>query len=701
MARGKKHNTKSWRPMQLSDFGDDGSEDTGSGFGDDDLSVFTDSFSSKIGLDPSRMKASPFDLPQLQTKFGNMNPSPFSMRNNSEDISPTDTRSGVIENYNRLFGRLPDPIRLHEQLGKFDGQVAFIGHPNRDISAHQWSSISFQWVNIGLYSHTRRKIEGSLASDRLRGVEFVHNTIEYFKAVAEQRETNIKENGRPVEQKPDQPSAPRVEAVRCPVSTGPERVASLSSASDSTGDQAPSLPRVLFPRVTAVGGSAPASAPALRSVTRDYLEDPFVTPARVLQPAIPAALNLRGSISNDTSDMDFSYEFPMKPPASLSGGLNERELFIRRELERLDMLSRGINPQGPPTNLRDVDFGEEAWSGSGTPANRTTINHQPVLISPEDIRSRQILKNRLAELGDSVRRPNLPMQARVAIPDVQGLQATTRMSGPPPGFTVANPHRVVSTLNANAAPYKQMSAYTQGNSTESESEVTTVNAPPVMNLQYSDPDGARAHHNHEIANGLGHQAPTPQNLRGPFFTDSMPTTHDPTASLSFQISDREKLENWFRDGQRPARQQEYARTLMATANTESKTRSTKNFGAIGDGSWRTKVQNKYENTPTFVRGYENLYEYIEESRAEVRSDYFTRAWKPAQLHQVDIGPGGDESFFGEARVPRLVLQAFGGQTWGGFGLNNSVNPANPAVTSKQYTHGAGSDGRFGGRSGRY
>jgi hypothetical protein len=256
-------------------------------------------------------------------------------------------------------------------------------------------------------------------------------------------------------------------------------------------------------------------------------------------------------------------------------------------------------------------------------------------------------------------------------------------------------------LNANAAPYKRIPAYTQVNSTESESEVTAVNALPVVNLQYSDPDGVRITHNHEIANGLGHQDPTPQNLRGPFFIDSMPTTHDPTASLSFQISDKEKLENWFRDGQRPARQQEYARTLMATASTESKPRSTKNFGAIGEGSSRTKVQNKYENTPVFIRGYENLYEYIEESRAEVRSDYFTRAWKPAQLRQRDIGLGGDESFFGESRVLQPVFQAFGGQTWGGFGLNNQANPPNLPVASKRYSHRAGADGGFGDRSGWY
>jgi len=76
--------------------------------------------------------------------------------------------------------------------------------------------------------------------------------------------------------------------------------------------------------------------------------------------------------------------------------------------------------------------------------------------------------------------------------------------------------------------------------------------------------------------------------------------------------------NWFRDGQRPARQQEYTMTLMATADTHSKSRKMKDFGAIGDGCLKKRNHETFENTPGFVRLYENLYKYLEESRAEGR-----------------------------------------------------------------------------------
>lgn len=64
-------------------------------------------------------------------------------RTNSEDASKHSlgynngvaTVKPAINDWNTgLFGKLPDPIHLHEQLGEFDGQVLFIGHPNRDVS---------------------------------------------------------------------------------------------------------------------------------------------------------------------------------------------------------------------------------------------------------------------------------------------------------------------------------------------------------------------------------------------------------------------------------------------------------------------------------------------------------------------------------------------------------------------------------------
>ena len=291
-------------------------------------------------------------------------------------------------------------------------------------------------------------------------------------------------------------------------------------------------------------------------------------------------------------------------------------------------------------------------------------------------------KNRLSELDGSARRSNPPVETRIAVPEVKGLQGSARALFPPPGLTVANPHRIVSTLNANAAPYKCVSTYTR-NFEDTESEVTTVNAQQIANLQYSDPDSMRPAHALEIVNGLSHQAPTAQKFKGPFFAETMPTTNDPTTSLSFHINDKEKLMNWFRDGKCPARQQEYAMTLMATADTLSKPRNTKDFGTVGDGFSRKQNHEKYENTPGFVRLYENLYEYLEESRAEGGCKFFTQTWKPAQSHHCDLNSDGNNSFFGDSYNTsphsqgncHMSLQLFVGPSWGGYGLSSPVtNP---------------------------
>src|SRR5687768_11578038 len=80
-----------------------------------------------------------FNLGLLQTSL-NMSPSsqntvlpsqrrsPSNVLSNADDnptteeISPTDTRFGVVDEHARLFGKqLPDPIHLHTEIGTFDG----------------------------------------------------------------------------------------------------------------------------------------------------------------------------------------------------------------------------------------------------------------------------------------------------------------------------------------------------------------------------------------------------------------------------------------------------------------------------------------------------------------------------------------------------------------------------------------------------
>ncbi|KAL5391061.1 hypothetical protein DPSP01_001552 [Paraphaeosphaeria sporulosa] len=625
---------------------------------------------------PTQTRSTPFALPKIQTSLQVQHENPVQMdaqskqhpaspSDGSDNISPTDTRPPAIENHLRLFEQLPDIIRLQEQTGDFDGQVVFIGHPNRDVSAHQWISDSYQWINVGLWSHTRKRIEGSLASDRLATSELSFNSIEYFKFAAERRESMIKEHGRP--------------------RTDPEATNTEPTPTEANTDQTSEAP---------VGSFAATSA---RTVTGEKLEDPFITPGNILQPAPMLVFNFReGGATGAT--LDYGFEFPRK-----TGAANKEyhQIYLQREQARLEAL-RGQTltqreVQTPQTPLRDVEFGE---SGLSPPTGRATVCRQDTRVSAEDMQNRIQARSWLAELGQAGSQPNLTPEQRVAVPDFPLNNANLRNSIPS-GPTVANPYRGISTLNAAAAPYRMLPK--KQSSGESDSSVPAFNIPVSASdpaLRFSDPDG-RQEHVHPIANGFNKQAPTRQNWSGPFFADSMPTTHDPLASLSAQISIEEKLRNWYRDGQSVIRQQDYAKTLVAAASASNKNRS---FAVIGDGSARKQDLSKHANTHLFARVYEHLSEYAEQSRTDGGQSCFTRAWKPPALHLRDLGPDGNHSFYSSAsatspHISRAINRPYqpyrGDSTPWGFGAiasnlipsQHGSNSAAPSVFGGSHHRG--------------
>ncbi|KAJ4286822.1 hypothetical protein N0V90_013074 [Kalmusia sp. IMI 367209] len=633
---------KSWRPLEPSDLGNsDNLGDADNGGSSSPTDLFETHFASQ-GPQPlsrdNQAKNSPLDLPRMQTNVavlgaGVSMDTPVETQlaspgRGSDDVSLTDSRPHVVENYLRLFGQLPDIIRLHEQTGDFDGQVVFIGHPNRDVSAHQWLSTSFQWVNIGLWSHTRRRIEGSLATDRLAKTDFSYNSIEYFKFVAENREAMIKEYGRPQDEEG---------------ATG-----ATSSPTKKDADDIEGAPGTNFTATITTS-----------TITSEQLEDPFVTTVKPPRPAAPVTFNFRGGDSGNAGSMDFSYEFPMKPPAMNN---DHHRVYIQRERERLEIL-RGESPhqRGTQAHLRDVDFGEEAATSFTPPVLHIDAIRMETPLSPENIPDRLQVKSRLTELSQTGRRLSIPTEQRVAVPDFP-IDSINFRNSIPAGRTVANPYRGVSTLNAAAAPYHMPSMLQPSDS--SDSSATAYNFPvPTTDpaLRFSDPDGLRQENVQPIANGFNQQAPTRQSFNGPFFSESMPTTHDPTASLTVQTNDEERLVHWYRDGQRVSRQQDYAKTLMAAAASNKG----RDLGVIGQGSVKKHELSKYENTHFFVRVYENLFQYAEESRVGSGSK-FTRRWKPAPLHLRDLGLNGNDSFYSSAsgtspmmnRAPIRPYQSF-------------------------------------------
>ena len=222
---------------------------------------------------------------------------------------------------------------------------------------------------------------------------------------------------------------------------------------------------------------------------------------------------------------------------------------------------------------------------------------------------------------------------------------------PPLGLTIANPHRVLTRLDTTATVYTNVSEVAVS-SKATESEAATVNVSGTAALRFSDPDGIQQGQEYEVANGLSQQAPTIQKFKGPFFTESKPTAHDPTVSLSVHVSEEEKLLNWFRDGHRPTRQREYATTLVSAATAGGKGRW---LGAIGDAIGVTH-NSYFENTTPFVRLYEGLSEYIEEYRNGSGGSYFNKNWKAAPPQLRDLSTGGNNSYFADAVVASSRLR---------------------------------------------
>jgi hypothetical protein len=511
---------------------------------------------------------------------------------------------------------------------------------------------------VGLWSYTRKRIEGSLASDRLATSELSYNSIEYFKFVAEHRESMIKEHGRP------QPEAQTTETEPTPTEASTEHVSETP---------VPSF----------------AATSVNRTVTGEKLEDPFITPANHSQSASMVAFNFRGAGAHGGS-MDFTYEFPSK-----SGATNRenQQIYVQRERARLEVLRGQSIPQREvQTPLREVEFGE---SGLSPPTARATARRQDTVVSTGGMHNRLPTRSRLAELGQAISRPSLTPEQRVAVPDFP-LDHMNLRNSIPSGPTVANPYRGVSTLNAAAAPYRMLPK--DQPSEESDSSVTLLNLPASVTdpaLRFSDPDGIRQDQVHPIANGFNKQTPTRQNWKGPFFADSMPTAHDPLASLSVQISNEQKLTNWYRDGQSVIRQQDYAKTLVAAASASNRARS---FGAIGEGSARKQELSKHANTHLFARVYEHLSEYAEEPRPSDAQGYFTRDWKSPPLHLRDLGPEGNNSFYSSvAQVSSQFSSALSrpyqpyrgdSSPWGFAAQSSSLGPS-------QYNSSSAASGAFG------
>lgn len=579
---------KTWQPMRTSDLSH--CENAENDACEPSLEVHTSTHESGYNHIDLALPAKPSLHSQIQSMLDNSTATSqasdtfFGVTGDENHMKALHAIPG--HSYERLFGKLPDLIRLHEQTGDFDGQVVFIGHPNRDVSAHQWSSNSFQWINIGKYAHVRGKVEGPLSSDCLRQYDVSHHPIEFFKCAAKNRERHVVENGR-------------------------QDIITQSSMSASTyADRAAkTVPIDSYP-------STPESSH--NTITREQLEDPFIAHSKSLISGQTLLDRPKASKVKINGSLDFNYEFPSRANTSVTPGRTNTEHHGSSVPEHL--LQK---------KLQEVTFGEDAGSYMGNNVGRLPTQQQTSkYASLHNVEEHCILEENVVKPDLPVSYARASIAGHVATLNVPNSYATARSLFPASGLTVANPRRTgLNVAKIKGSQSKMHAAIPESESSHSE---TAPISPVAVALMFSDPDGVKQSQDYEIANGFSKQAPTVQNLKGPFFTDTKPTTIDPTAQLSLHIGEEEKLSTWFHDGHRPARQQAYAKSLMLTAVSLGRVRDR---GAVGE-TVDSEPFAEYRNTPAFVRLYENLLEYVDERRNCTESPYFARAWK-----KESQGPG--------------------------------------------------------------
>ena len=700
---------KAWRPFHLSDFDDDkqSEEDLPQAEQGTAQPLTSDHYVQNVlpqpGVGSSTDGPSVFSLPKPQTDIHNhpiqhhqiiasdrfsiaqsLPPLPMFQQDHRDNISPKNTRTGADDETIQIFGRrLPDPIYLQQVMGTMDGEVIFIGHPNRDVSAHQWSAASFQWSNIGQFSHVRRKVEGQLASDRLRGqtigMSMPQNTLAYFKAIAEQRGIIMMEKSCLEKQQPSERFSevgfmmPRVRAPtdssRRPALTESDNFGSLSSASGpEPGGRFPTLGNLAVAREGRLR-QWPPTAPSLLSNMDALADDPFITSnqfqssSMLASAALTTPLNRGSAVPSRLAGMDFKFEFPSRTtnqwrpdsPQTPAGDEARKEFFARQEQERI---RQDLWPQERQATLREICVGEDAESGlEGSSQHRKAFGQEQEL-SPEHISKREKLKERLYEFGNLAEgRAGITAGNRVATPDLTATIAPTYNCAPafPPGFkppTLPTQASQTSTLNANAPPYNRMNFLNPPlPHTSSDSPTLTNATATTTNLKFSDPDTIRPSYVPEIAPGLAQQAPTPQNFTGPFFADTIPTAHAPTTPLAPRLAEPEKLEMWWTNGQQPARQEAFYRSIMSTAAANARIRGDSGGGGGNANTTSASASGANSNSITnrlLVPLYENLRLYADESSGGARPrDFCSRHFAPPPPYVVDRAPRGNETFFGD------------------------------------------------------
>ncbi|KAH9829731.1 hypothetical protein Tdes44962_MAKER02206 [Teratosphaeria destructans] len=636
-----------------------------------------------------------------------------------------------------VFGNaLPGVNFIAENVGLREGQVQFVQHPNGDISAQQWSSSGYQWVNIGMFSNIRKKVEGQLAADRLKGETadqtLLQHTLAYFRAVAKQREASV--TGEPFGVKEIQALLPDAKpAVKA--SPLPKKAAPVIEPSEPTRDEPDPNPTEHEPTNASTILDRPQLAQQQPTYPyRNYSGHLYDSskhnqyqqsaqshvynaqmPSRSVQTNpgyfdVNATSKLHDPFYPDSNALHQSSYFRDMYPTTY--GSNQYNLPSQASAIHNPSADPYAAPRARPTGSSRF-FGEAAPFVPATQQQKTE-DSTAVPLNP-----RTVMRGSLMEIAAQAKGRSISQTTIDRLPPYEPLkaQATPQKEQTPPSSdlkrTVANPSGIV--------PPKETPS--SAASLNGSSRLTTV--AHEANLKHSTPDrqwttrgmdGSLAINSDHIPHELN-----AQSLNGPYFGDlpGMPGSAgkrlpDP---IGPKKTPNEELKEWYHDGNTLARQQQYyhhikrAQHLDASLGSQSSSSPASSFTKTTPAKKGLLTQDD-SMTRLLIPVLENLSSYVQGPK-EKRRGYFC-PWGPAPEFAIDRSENGNQSFFdGEWRAPpqrvgrdaryRAVPDMGGGLShlrFGAFGSSDHVRPGDSGLifSGERLAVGsvAGTPGRLGG-----
>lgn len=621
-----------------------------------------------------------------------------------------------------VFGNaLPGRDFIDENPGSTNGQLQFVQHPNGDVSAHQWSTDRYIWENIGQFSNIRKKVEGQLAADRLKGETayqtLQQNTLAYFRLIAKQREAHV--IGVPLSAKEIQAAIPEpAYPIAAPTGlkeTGGNCNASLSAlpiaehSHENFGDLR-TTSEGLLTRSTAAQPDEQDCYQAKRtaypsitsSLTSQYRrDDPFYSNAhytsiygsqshatQYIQPVVQTSRPYYATPPR-ASGLNYNFHFPpaaptmyatRSTPGSYYGQSTDFTIPLKQtcSIQNSNVAQHGYSGYQTRPNYQNVNttpvgtMAKELTNETSTPLSQHTVTFNPRTAArdqlwklPEAAKERsQSQTNIRTVLFDPFQNQQTPATAEQEDPEKQDQTPTfsKHISGnvlqPPASFDTSPSKFFPTTL----VPQLQKPPSPANSTITNELLNSSPDPPQKVSYIQTTPTIERP-----IASGG-----TKQTFKPPFFAGEV--RFNPfLSSLNSdekQVND-EKLHEWWTSGKKFARQEEFYQSLIrAQQNSASPTSTRAESSSIPPFLPPSSTSNQPQEDHTarlLIPVIENLQSYISGPPSK-RRDYFCQ-WTRAPDWCIDSSETGNSSFYDKdwgtppARVGRDPRYSGLGGSW--------------------------------------